>query len=403
MYPDWPESDADLVPLPRCHGPKLKPFDFQGPQKIEFLDYIGEGLHAHVFKIKIMGKIYALKLFRFVYDGDWMSPDYEGLYATASLEAMSAFYEYSEPFSSECRAFGRLQEAGHEELAVRCFGYLLLDEQHERAITDQFSHHRIRFNGNVDGPLASDELRSRFLGKSGRLPPIRGIVKEFGHLPQALRTRDARRILQHVTQLHQLGIIYVDVADRQLINHKICDFSTAITTPHYVTNPELNPLIAPEWIPAMEFETFQFSISDYWSFDDMVQLWNAEHKDQKSKLAVYAFPGSRGYPTKYNLRNTPSRERVFSFVDPRLYDWRRPAASPGNKATRASDRQRKRKMGSRRADPKTRVRLDAKPPKWYLDCNDQVTANLKLGTAGRGWTTSLRWEFRDGRIFPRKK
>lgn len=62
MYPDWPESDADLVPLPRCHGPKLKPFDFQGPQKIEFLDYIGEGLHAHVFKIKIMGKIYALKL-----------------------------------------------------------------------------------------------------------------------------------------------------------------------------------------------------------------------------------------------------------------------------------------------------------------------------------------------------
>lgn len=64
MYPDWPESAADLVPLPHCEGPKLKPFDFQGPQKIEFLEYIGEGSHSHVFKVQILGGIYALKLVR---------------------------------------------------------------------------------------------------------------------------------------------------------------------------------------------------------------------------------------------------------------------------------------------------------------------------------------------------
>lgn len=62
MYPDWPRSDADLVPLPKCDGPKLKPFNFQGPQKIEFLEYLGEGTHAHVVKVKILGQIYALKL-----------------------------------------------------------------------------------------------------------------------------------------------------------------------------------------------------------------------------------------------------------------------------------------------------------------------------------------------------
>lgn len=62
MYPDWPDSAADLVPLPRCNGPKIKPFDFQGPQKIEFLEHIGEGVHAHVFKVKIKGQVYALKL-----------------------------------------------------------------------------------------------------------------------------------------------------------------------------------------------------------------------------------------------------------------------------------------------------------------------------------------------------
>jgi hypothetical protein len=62
MYPDWPDSAADLIPLPRCDGPKLKPFAFQCPQKMEFLDYLGEGSHAHVFKIKIQGQTYALTL-----------------------------------------------------------------------------------------------------------------------------------------------------------------------------------------------------------------------------------------------------------------------------------------------------------------------------------------------------
>jgi hypothetical protein len=62
MYPDWPESPSDLVPLPLCEGPKLEPFDFQGPQKIDFLQHIGEGSHSHVFKVEILGQIYALKL-----------------------------------------------------------------------------------------------------------------------------------------------------------------------------------------------------------------------------------------------------------------------------------------------------------------------------------------------------
>jgi hypothetical protein len=63
MYPRWPDSPADLVPLPLCDGPKLPPFDFgDGPQDIEFLDYLGQGLHAHVFKVRIFGREYALKL-----------------------------------------------------------------------------------------------------------------------------------------------------------------------------------------------------------------------------------------------------------------------------------------------------------------------------------------------------
>lgn len=52
--------------MPQCPGPKLGPFDFQGPQKIEFLGILGEGLHAIVFKVRILGQIYALKVVSFV-------------------------------------------------------------------------------------------------------------------------------------------------------------------------------------------------------------------------------------------------------------------------------------------------------------------------------------------------
>lgn len=63
MYPELPSNHEDLVPLPRCDGPKLKPFPFGGPQQdIEFLEYMGAGMHGVVYKVRIMGSIYALKL-----------------------------------------------------------------------------------------------------------------------------------------------------------------------------------------------------------------------------------------------------------------------------------------------------------------------------------------------------
>ena len=62
MYPDYPESAADLVPLPLGDGPKLKAFDYGDSQNIEFVQYLGWGLHSYVFKIKVVDQVYALKL-----------------------------------------------------------------------------------------------------------------------------------------------------------------------------------------------------------------------------------------------------------------------------------------------------------------------------------------------------
>lgn len=62
IFPDWPVCLDDLVPLPMIDGPKLKPFDFGGPQQIEFVKYIASGLHGHVVQARIHGQDYAIKL-----------------------------------------------------------------------------------------------------------------------------------------------------------------------------------------------------------------------------------------------------------------------------------------------------------------------------------------------------
>jgi hypothetical protein len=127
---------------------------------------------------------------------------------------------------------------------------------------------KLEFNGSMDFPGRWNE-RSRFLGKDGRPPPIWGIVKEFGHSLKDLQPRDTRRILRNIVKLQQMGIIHIDMAERQIISGKICDFSTATTSPHFVMTPELNPQLTPEWISALEFETFQFSMNDYWEWNLM--------------------------------------------------------------------------------------------------------------------------------------
>lgn len=337
-----------------------------------------------------------------------------------NLEDMTTLYNYSEPFSCECRAFGRLKETGHEELAVKCFGYLLLDEEHERAMMKQFhgiNSNFLDFNGSLDSARPDLlELRWRFLGKDGRPAPIRGIVKEFGKADEPLHTRFARKILRDITRLQQLGMIDIDVAHRQFINGKISDFSTAITIPHFLTNPELNPLLTPEWVSAMEFETFQFSVNDYGNFDDMVRQWNWELDEQdeqanaKKKLAVYAFPNRNGANIKYNLRSTASRERVFSLVDPRLYDWRKYDGSSvqctmGVRRCEAKGRKLRSMTKSRNSGnfkklgSNVRPRLDSKPPRWYYDCDKNAAVRLILG----GMQSSLKWEVKDGLIFPRHR
>ncbi|KAI1317819.1 kinetochore Sim4 complex subunit FTA2-domain-containing protein [Xylariaceae sp. FL0255] len=409
MYPEFPETADDLVSLPRCDGPKLKPFDFKGWRKIEFLEYLGSGLHSYILKVSILSKVYALKLFKFAaYDEDWSGGLADEVDRT-DHETMSALYNYMDPFSNECRAFGRLQEDGHEDLAVKCYGYLLLDEEQERYLLEHFTDingARLKFHEGDDSLEDGDPL-SRIRCKDARPSPIRCIVKEFGPTDPDLKSSDVRRILREIIQLQQLGIIQIDVAHRQLVGGKLCDFSVAITVPHIITSPELNPRLTPYWVSRMEFEAFQFSISDYWDFDDMINEWNEDEQydnRRKNKISVLAFPGGNGH-IKYNLRSIPARERFFSFVDPRLCEWRSCASDIEDHVNTRKSRQRAKNGRVENPSgvvPKARQRLQAKPPRWFYDCDHETAARLNRGRL-RGLSTSLDWEFKDGLIFPATK
>jgi len=329
--------------------------------------------------------------FRFVYHHDFMGPSGSD---PDDLELMSAFAKYSEPFNAECRAFGRLRDEGYEDLALPCFGYLLLDEQHERQMMDRFSDLELTFNGNPDN-MVPDDIRGNHLGRDGRPPPIRGIVKELGQGYEPLRTKGARRLLRDIIQLQQLGIIYLDVAFRQLVNGRFADFSTAVTTPHFLTSPELNPLLTPEWISAMEFELFQYSISDFWDFDNMVRYWNEDHGDT---ISVFAFPRGHGLKIKYGLRNSPTRERIYSLVNPRSFDWKRAASTAA--ATSAESGPTPTARGRTRPAStisKPRRRLAARPARWYYHCEGKNAETLKSSVT---LTPSIDWEFKEGFIFP---
>lgn len=61
-----------------------------------------------------------------------------------------------------------------------------------------------------------DDMRSRFLDKDGRPPPIRGILKKLGPVEQDLESEGVKEILKDVIQLQKLGIIGLDVAHRQI-------------------------------------------------------------------------------------------------------------------------------------------------------------------------------------------
>ncbi|SCV43482.1 uncharacterized protein FFB14_07970 [Fusarium fujikuroi] len=322
---------------------------------------------------------------QFPSDESWVSPAHEDNWDDP--DALGAFYPYSESFTCECRAFGRLQEAGHEELAVKCFGYILLDDAHENTMMNQFAHlpaHKLSFtydgyNDDDDEEYYNDphlrDMRSRFRCSDGSLPPLRGIVKEFG-VSKDLDHKGAKRILRDIKYVQQLGITDLDIAYRQIINGKLFNFSTSTTFPHFASNPEWNPHLTQRCRSKIEFELFVICYKDFRDFDVMIHEWNEDHKDKQ--INAKALP--EGYPPESRrLRNTSAQRRLYTHVDPRNYTRYFPYTN-----SRGEIVQRERALGR-------------KPSAWYMECSAAVVRRLK---ETRKIDAGLHWQYLNGHIAP---
>nr|RBQ95788.1 hypothetical protein FVER53263_10442 [Fusarium verticillioides] len=122
------------------------------------------------------------------------------------------------------------------------------------------------------------DMGTRFRCSDGSLPPIRGIIKEFGE-SKVLDYKGAKSILRDIKYVQQLGITDLDLAHRQIINGKLSDFSTSITVPHFASNPEWNLHLSRSCRSKIEFELFATCYKDFRDFDIMIHDWNEDHKD----------------------------------------------------------------------------------------------------------------------------
>ncbi|KAI1264442.1 kinetochore Sim4 complex subunit FTA2-domain-containing protein [Xylariaceae sp. FL1019] len=253
-----------MVCLPDLPGPRIPPFSNTNHSlKIVFLQRLGIGGDATVWKIEIDQQVYALKIFGF---GNFLY--YESKVPKILQEngvTSELIHPYRDPFTSECRAFGRLQETNNEHLAVKCFGYIILTEAQEQLL--------INAGGANDTPIERDD--ERLAGE-----PLRCIVKEYIETPGSIQHHQFPQLIRDLYAVHRLGIVVSDIRAGNCIlgdnadtfnnlNGVMMDFSRSLTVPH----PYLLPAFQ-ERLYTNTWKSQPTARGDEENFDAMIDRYN---------------------------------------------------------------------------------------------------------------------------------
>lgn len=300
---------ADLPLVPDCEGPRLHPYNRKGTDEIEFIDEVGHGAHAHVFKVRIDGKIYALKVFlNQLVTADWVTPRPDE-WDNIDNELLTAQWH---PFNAECRAYARLKEARKEHLAVRCHGYTLLTDAQEKELADRFG---IQSWWDEDYDIEPSDPQY----DQGRR---RAIVKDFVQSDQPFGHKDAPRMIRDLKQLHRLGIVVHDLNEDAYVGGKLTDFSKAITVPHIMFDVPLGRDL--DYIGRSEVHGDLSLLGG--RFDD----WNEDHEDDP-QILCRPLPNIRFQERLRQGRKT-ERDIILSCLNPRDINWRKFSARPSKQA-----------------------------------------------------------------------
>ncbi|KAK6840410.1 hypothetical protein PG995_016164 [Apiospora arundinis] len=250
--------------LPLAPGPKLAPFK-GNPNKLEidFIKYLGSGVHAHVWKVQIDGDVYALKMFKF---GNHFTP---ASYFRVKLSKEDEVL-YMHPFNCEARAYARLKEVNQDHIAIPCHGYVLLDQEQQTVLRMKDTGHDWAEDWCYDEVYAGQPIQALVKELIDFDPPdMNANINLRLLIPAIDSSKTARTLFNNMVTLHRCGVLHRDINASNVVKGRFLDFSTSWTKPH--------PCLETKQIESAKSPYDQLGISDADSLDDMIEIWNKFH------------------------------------------------------------------------------------------------------------------------------
>ena len=313
-----PASASSSQKLPSCDGPKLDIFKHH-QSSIEWLGRLddvanddNDDKHAYVFKVKIEGEEYALKIvsihaphaLRFRSRSSqfkFFNPDENWMYCDAFVDDRNLVEQHTDPFFAECRAYGKIREVQTknkrkgEDLAVPCLGYLFLSEKYREKLEAEYG---IDLDEECMDDSDSDSDNSS--PRPAKKRRARGIVKKLASNDPGITNRTVGKVRKRLKELNELQIYVRDITKENFRGGKLVDFGTAWTEPHCYNHP-LN------WRDAADVK-----VADLIQFDRITEedefLTNRRSTSnnflerlRKSKGYIYCFLDDRGKLAKGKL------------------------------------------------------------------------------------------------------
>ncbi|KAJ4245792.1 hypothetical protein NW762_013916 [Fusarium torreyae] len=213
--------------LPPCDGPKLDLFPYHKSriQWLERLDNEDDEVtsnQGYVFRARIRGQEYAIKVFKFF---DPLTSDhFWGPLLGEDTPLDTAAY-YTDPFYAECRAYGRIRDAANTralkpDVAIPCHGFLFLQPRDQEALSDR----------NID--LGQDDIDPDYQRSTIGGLRARAIVKDVASSDSGVHTRSLTKILSRIVSMNRGGIYNMDIRIDNFRDGKLVDFGSSWTEPH---------------------------------------------------------------------------------------------------------------------------------------------------------------------------
>lgn len=197
-----------------------------------------------------------------------------------------------DPFNCECRAYGRLQEEGREDLAIPCYGYVILTAEEE------------------------DQVNSKWHLDWNRRPQnrgqgLRGLLKEYVPSQQQFDVAQLPQMRKDLLELHQMGIVVFDLREDNYLNGKLIDFSQAHVAPHEQLDMVNNPVL-----------TRQACWKDYIAFDGILEHFGL---GRRHPCAFFPAPASsrKLRSAKADRASRSSYGMDEKFLIAAKYDWKK--------------------------------------------------------------------------------